>query len=413
MLRLRNKYLQQINSSIENMPITILIGARQTGKTSLLKTQKTNLSVVTFDGQLLETNLLFSKVSDIIATLKIKLNEQIKGLLIIDEFQMINNISPTLKILADNYKQLKILCSGSSSLDIVQRVEESLAGRVRMLNIYSLSFSESILFHDANLFEEYKKYSIKTPTNVISSEIKNKLDEQLIFGGMPRVNLIKNQKEKIQILNDIYKTYLLRDVKSYVKNTDSVGFNKLLRLLALQIGNLVNVNELSRNTGLTYNKCEEYIYLLEQMYIIKLVEPYAVNQRKVIKKMKKVFFLDLGIRNIIAQNFNKPEFRNDNGALFENFVYLELLKKIDSYASINFYRTRDGTEVDFVVNNMLEKISFEVKYKKLQKPIMYKGLTNFNKLENIKKSYVVNIELNTQRENINYIPGILLEKTDN
>ncbi len=395
------------------MPITILMGARQTGKTSLLKTQKTNLPAVMFDGQLPETNLLFSKVTDIIEILKIKLNEEISGLLIIDEFQMINNISSTLKILVDNYKQLKILCSGSSSLDIVQKVEESLAGRVRMLNIYSLSFSESILFNDADLFNEYEKYTIKTSINVVSNEIKNKLDEQLVFGGMPRVNLVKDPKEKIQILNDIYKTYLLRDVKTYVKNKDSVGFNKLLRLLALQIGSLVNINELSRNAGLSYNRCEEYIYLLEQMYIIKLIEPYATNQRKVIKKMKKVFFLDLGIRNIIIQNFNDSEFRNDNGALFENFVYLELLKKIDSYASINFYRTRDGVEVDFIVNNMFEKISFEVKYKKLQKPVIYKGLMNFNKLENIKKSYVVNIELNTQRENINYIPGILLEKMDN
>ena len=319
----REKYLSKINTGIERSPITVLIGARQVGKTSLLKSVKPHLTTLTLDGQITDTQNLFANTNTLISFLEIKLNKTLKGLLIIDEFQMINKISSVLKILVDSYNDLKILCSGSSSLDIIQQVEESLAGRIRMIYVNSLSFSENILFISNNLYKEYQKYSIDTDTSVISPKMQQILNEQLIYGGMPRVSLIDKPDEKIQVLFDIYQTYILRDVKSYVRNQDSVGFNKLLTALALQTANIVNVNELSRTSGLSYNKCIEYIYLLEQMFIIKLIEPYETNRRKAITKMKKVFFLDIGIRNIIIKNFNNLELRSDTGALFENFVFLE------------------------------------------------------------------------------------------
>ncbi len=410
MLKQREKYLSKIQTSLSESPITVLIGAKQVGKTSLLESVKINLSILKLDGQHSDTNNLFANINDVISFIKIKLNEKLEGLLIIDEFQMINNISSSLKILVDNYKKLKILCSGSSSLDIIQKVEESLAGRIRMIYVYSLSFSESILFKNKELLNEYQKYNKNTNITVISSEIKQILNQQLIYGGMPRANLTVKPNSKIQILDDIYKTYLLKDVKNYVRNSDSVGFNKLLKLLALQIGSLVNVNELSRSSGLSYNKCEDYIYLLEQMFIIKLVEPYETNKRKAIKKMKKIFFLDLGIRNIIVQNFNPADSRMDMGALFENFIFLELLKNTETFHSINFHRTRDGAEVDFIIDDMIQKISIEVKYKSLKKAVFYKALNNFNIDENISQSFVVNLQLNTTQNNIHYIPSYLTEK---
>ena len=406
----RTKYLSKITNSIENSPITVLIGARQVGKTSLLKSIKTHSATLMLDGQVPDTQNLFANIHTLISFLEIKLNKELKGLLIIDEFQMINKISSSLKILVDTFSELKILCSGSSSLDIIQQVEESLAGRIRMIYVNSLSFSENILFESKKLYAEYQKYTINSDTLIISSKIQQVLNKQLIYGGMPRVCLTEQPEEKVQRLFDIFQTYLLRDVKSYVRNQDSVGFNKLLTALALQTANIVNVNELSRTSGLSYNKCLDYIYLLEQMFIIKLVAPYEINQRKAITKMKKVFFLDLGIRNIIIQNFNDLDFRLDAGALFENFVFLELLKKMENYYTINYFRTRDGAEVDFVINNMKEKISIEVKYKQLNKPVFYKALNNFNQRENISQSFVINLQLNEQKDKIRYLPAYLLEK---
>ena len=406
----RDNNIKKVLVSISKMPITVLIGARQVGKTSLMNSLNIDTSIYKIDGQSVEVNQLFNIVSDVESLLKIKLNKDLKGLFIIDEFQFIDKISTKLKLLVDNNPKLKILCSGSSSIDIIQKVEESLAGRVRVININSLSFSETILFNNKDLFDEYQKYSIDTNSVVVSPVIKQMLNDSLIYGGMPRVVLENDYDEKIQILDDIYRTYLLRDVKSYIRNKDSVGFNKMLQILALQISNLVNINDLSKNTGLTYNKCEEYLYLLEQMYIIKLVSPFDSNKKKAIKKMKKVFFLDLGLRNIIINNFNNIDLRLDNGAIFENFVYLEIIKSMKAFSYVNFYRTRDGAEVDFVINDMKKLLTFEVKYKKLIKSNYYKALQNFNKDENVAESYLVNIDYNISESNLKYIQAILLEK---
>ena len=126
--------------------------------------------------------------------------------------------------------------------------------------------------------------------------------------------------------------------------------------------------------------------------------------------MKKVFFLDLGIRNIIVQNFNSLDMRVDSGALFENFIFLELLKNTETFHTINFYRTRDGAEVDFIIDSMLQKISIEVKYKSLQKATFYKALNNFNTDENISQSFVVNLQLNTQQNKLHNLPASIVDK---
>lgn len=406
----RNKYLKKIDKSLQYVPITVLIGARQVGKTTLLQSFNTQLRKFFIDGQHPDTINLFSDINNVIDLLKIKLSNEVSGLLIIDEFQMIPHISKSLKILVDNFPELKILCSGSSSLDIIQKVEESLAGRIRMIYIYSLSFDENILFEDKQLYDEYQNYPVNTSSAVVNNQIKVIQKKQMIFGGMPRVCLSTDTKEKIHLLDDIYKTYLMRDVKNYVRNQDSIGFNKMLQLLALQIGNLVNINELSRTSGLSYYKCEEYIYLLEQMYIIKMVPPYLTNKRKTIKKMKKVFFLDIGIRNIIVKNFNNPDLRNDAGALFENFIFLELLKNIDNYSTLEFYRTKDGAEIDFILNDMNRITAFEVKYKALRNPVYFKQLIDFSENENVAKSYVVNINLQRESHKIQYVTPFFIEK---
>jgi len=410
MYKIRSKYHDAIKYSVSKMPITVLIGARQTGKTSLMRSLKTDMTKYSIDGQLPDMIDLFANLESVVNLLKYKLGNDVKGLFIIDEFQYIPDISSKLKILVDHFPNLKILCSGSSSLEIIQKVEESLAGRVRMIYVNSLSFSERVLFEDNQLYNDYLNYDLDTNYAFFDIRIKNMLDDYLVYGGMPRMALETSKREKIQILDDIYKTYLMRDVRSFIRNEDSVGFNKLLKLLALQIGNLVNINELSKTTGLTYNKCIDYIYLLEQMFIIKLVDPFDSNKKKAIKKMKKVFFLDLGLRNIIINNFNDIDSRQDNGALFENYVYLEIIKHSDPYSVINFFRTRDGAEVDFVLNDMYNLSTFEVKFKKLDKTTSYRSLTNFNKEENVAKSYVINRSLNDQNGIVKYIPGHLVEK---
>jgi predicted AAA+ superfamily ATPase len=332
------------------------------------------------------------------------------GFLLLDEFQYINGISVMLKLLTDKYPKLKILCSSSSSLDILQKTEESLAGRVRMIEVFSLSFEEYLSFNNEKLLKLYEKFDENTESSALTLPIEQLFEEYLIYGGFPRAALAKNREEKSEILNDIYQTYLLKDVRNYINNEQTVGFNKIVRLLASQVGNMVNINELSRESGISYKQCEEFLYLLEQMYIIKLIEPYFVNKRKVISKMKKVYFCDLGLRNMIERNFNAIDFRVDNGAIAENFVMLELWRNKTAGGELQFYRTTDGTEVDFVFTQTTHKTAVECKLKRMNNPVNLQGFNNFCNYENITNRYIVNRNLNVTHNGTKFLQMFLASK---
>lgn len=411
--RIREYYNKKVKEALKMLPVVVLIGARQVGKTTIMNNYEYDKDTLFLNGQNPEIIELFSKYSLIETYLRINLNSSLDGYLLIDEFQFISGISTTMKLLTDNNKNLKIIATGSSSLDIIQKVEESLAGRVRMINVYSLSFPEYIRFYDETLYETYKKYDKFTDDKIINNEIKILELNYLTYGGLPRVALTNNNNEKIELLNDIYQTYLLRDVKAYVNNEDSVGFNKMLRLLSAQISNLQNVNELSRTSGLSYKKTLEYLYLLEQMFILKLIDPYYSNKKNTITKMKKLYFYDLGMRNIIYNSFNDITIRVDKGEIFENYVFLELIKNRQPVSTLYFYRTRDGAEVDFVLDNMVEKKSVEAKFKHFDKAVKFKSLNDFNKSENIKASYLVNLNLNVEYNDVHYIQSCLISKIFN
>ncbi len=407
----REKYTHQIKKAFSTVPIVVLIGARQVGKTTLMNGYSYDTDKFFLNGQNPEAIELFSNYSTIENYLKIHLNPSLNGYLLIDEFQFIPEISTIMKLLTDNHKHLKIITTGSSILDIVQQVKESLAGRVRLMNVYPLSFPEYIRFQDNSLYELYKKYDQYTDGKIIDHRIRLLELEYLTFGGLPRVALTKNESDKISLLHDIYQTYLMRDVKAYVKNQDSVGFNKMLRLLSSQIGNLLNINALSRSSGLSYKKTADYLYLLEQMFIIKQIEPYSTNQKNTITKMKKIYFYDTGLRNMIYNSFNDITIRSDNGALFENYVFLELIKSAPPYAVIRFYRTKDGAEIDFILDDMREKKIFEAKFKNIEKPLKIRSLIDFKNKENIKETFLVNQNFNKEEEGIHYLPSCLISKT--
>ena len=403
----RNFYINKIHKAFQSLPIVVLIGLRQVGKTTIMQNIELNDDRLFLNGQNPETAELFQKYTTLKDFLQINLNNNIKGFLLIDEFQFIPGISTMLKLLVDQNKDLKIVCTGSSSLDILQKVEESLAGRVRVIEVFSLSFEEYLMFKDNELYELYKKYDKTTPIEVIHKQIPLKLNEYLLYGGLPRAALQQSPDEKIEILDDIYRTYLLRDVRSYIRNEDTVGFNKLLRLLASQIGNLVNVNELANSSGLSYKKCDEYLSLLEQMFIIKLLEPFLTNKRKMITKMRKVYFTEIGLRNLIYGSFNKIDVRTDSGSILENFVFLELKRKIGKAGNMNYFRTQDGVEVDFVINNFQEYLAIEVKGKNMAKPVFMRNMESLGKIQTIRSHFVINNTLNTNYKGFNFIPGYL------
>jgi len=403
----RKFYIRKVESAFKFVPIVILIGARQVGKTSIMNMfpKEGFKSTLLLNGQDAEVASLFGELSTIEKYLSIYLNGEFDGLLMIDEFQYIEGVSTILKLLTDKHNDLKILCTGSSSLDILQRVEESLAGRVRIIEVLSLSFAEYLMFKGQQFADMYESIHDMGDA-ALTSQLQQIYQEYLIYGGLPRTALANDVIEKAELLNDIYQTYLMNDIRHYVSNANFVGFNRLLRLLATQIGNLANINELSRESRLSYNDCEKYLYLLQQMYIIKLVEPYMTNKRKAISKMKKVYFCDLGLRNIVYNSFNEMAFRTDNGAIFENEVFLELWRNRQASESIFFFRTLNGTEVDFVVDGPFGKKAIECKYKRFDRLVSITGLKQFGADEGTNHLFVTNINAWGEHNGLQYVPGI-------
>ena len=388
----RDYYYQKIVAGFKNNPIVVLIGARQVGKTSLMEMFVEDKKHYWLNGQNPETAALFESFSSIERYLQLNIGNNLDGLLVIDEFQYINDISLYLKLLCDKYKKLKVLCSGSSSLNILQSVEESLAGRIRLINVYPLSFDEYIKFQDLNLWEKFNHCTLEDDINLMFPEIPEMLNEYLTYGGLPKVALASNKEEKEELLNDIYQTYLLKDVRQFIKNQHFLAFNKLLKILSSQTAELININEISNTIQLPYRNCEEYVGLLEQMFIITLVYPYTTNQRKEITKMKKMFFCDIGLRNVIYNSFNDISIRIDKGQIFENFVYLQFLKKYKP-REIFYYRTKDNTEIDFILDTARGIIPIEVKFSEYRDHKKIRAISEFAKTNNFIKSYVINKSL--------------------
>jgi uncharacterized protein len=406
----RSKYQEQITTALQLVQVVVLIGARQVGKSTLMQMQKFDLPAHFINGQDPENAELFQSFSSVKSWISSIFPQPGKGILLIDEFQYIPGISLMIKLITDHYPDFRILCSGSSSLDIRQKVEESLAGRVRIIEVYSLSFSEYLSFCDESLFDRYNKYPVTIEYSAIDKSLFLLLKEYILYGGLPKVALTSSKDEKLNLLNDIYQTYLLRDVRNFIRNEDTVGFNKILRLLSLQNANLININELSRTSGLSNRKCEEYLSLLEQMYIVKLIEPMSDTGRRSLIRMKKVYFLDTGIRNLIAKNFNEPDQRTDYPYLLENYVLLELIRSFPSHTQLNFFRTYDNLEIDFILNDYKQLFSIEVKAGRMKQPKHFKGLNAFNTDHEVNKSYLINDNLSTEKNGIWYLPAILVSK---
>ena len=336
---------ENLNKHIKAGKVLIIYGPRRVGKTTLVKRYFDGLHLnkryVTGD-DIIISNLLSSRNLQ-------RISEFVENfdLLVIDEAQNIKDIGMALKLIVDNFPEKKIIATGSSSFDLIRQVGEPLTGRKRVLML--LPIWQGVLYKNV-----YNKY-----------ELKERLEDFLIFGSYPEVLLAKSKKEKIEILREIVGSYLLKDILAFEKVRNSKKLFDLLRLLAFQVGSEVSKNELSNTLGIDSKSVERYLDLLEKSFVIKRLEPFSTNRRKTISKKGKYFFLDNGIRNAVISNFNELENRDDTGALFENFVIMERIKKniySDFYGNIYFWRAYRGGEVDFVEEYDGKLYGYEVKF---------------------------------------------------
>ena len=394
----KRKIQQKIVKWLLKDEIIILNGPRQVGKTSLLKLLQTELKrkkiekerIFYLNLEELEIlNELNSSPKNILNYIK---DKNKKNYFFIDEIQYLDNPSNFLKYLYDEQRnKIKLIVTGSSSLELKAKLQDSLAGRKVAFKIAPLCFEEFLQFKKTDVLDYYERKNI--PAGV-QNKFRKYLDEYLIFGGMPKVVLTSGRENKKMLLKNYVSDYINKDVRYIGKIDNLLKFNQLVKVLSNQIGNLLNINELSNTLNMTRQEIENHINILEYTFVLHKIIPYYKNIRSQITKMPKIYLFDLGLRNQILNNFVEPANRSDSGNLFENFIYLELKQEV-SEENIYFYRTIHKAEIDFIFEKNGVIYPLEIKYKELSRPAASKVLSGFCKLNKINcpRGYLVNLSL--------------------
>ena len=369
--------------TLHNRKIIIILGARQTGKTFLLKRLK---DIIKYQGLFLDLDLyenknIFSSYTELINYLKFNgYNEKGIFMLFLDEFHTIKGIDRILKNVYDNHPNIKVFATGSSSLEIVSYLKESLAGRKSIYYLYPLSFEEFVSFKDENLGKKFKKTPRSSiPVNVIHL-FNNYVKEYCIFGGYPEVVLAPNPENKKEILRDIFDLFVKKDLLEFLSIKNPEAALNILKCLALNIGRIINYSELCSVNHVDINTLKRYLNILSETFIIKLISPFYSNKNKEVVKAPKAYFYDPGARNYFIKNFTPFELRGDNSFLIENFLFCQFVKKSDFLTQIKYWRDKNKREVDFVVEKENDLMAYEVKYKKLIKKRELSNLLYFKKI---------------------------------
>ena len=335
-----------LKNYLQTGKVLVIYGSRQVGKTTLLNDflATTDLKYKLDSGD----NIRIQQILSSEDFPQIKDYASGYDLIAIDEAQRIPRVGTGLKIMVDQIRNIKIIATGSSSFELSGQIGEPLTGRKKTLILYPISQLE--------LSKIYNPY-----------EIKEKLDEWLIFGSYPSVVTAKSREEKISILNEIVDSYLLKDILELERIKGSKILIDLLRLLAFQIGGEVSFSELASQMGIDYKTVARYLDLLQKSFIIFALSGFSRNLRKEITKKNKYYFYDNGIRNAIISNFNESGLRDDVGKLWENFIIVERLKK-QAYKKIPannyFWRTWDSKEIDWVEEREGKLFGYEIKWGK-------------------------------------------------
>ncbi len=336
----------EILADIGKQKVLMLYGSRRVGKTNILDAikEKYGEKALYVTGEDLDVQSIFKK-----RTIKnYKLFVGNYTVIIIDEAQYIEDIGLCLKLMIDQIKGITIIASGSSSFDLSNATGEPLVGRNYTFRLYPFAQQE-----------------LKQIENIL--ETNGNFEERLIYGNYPEVVYLKTKQEKERYLQEIVNSYLLKDILALENVKDASILKKLLQLLAFQIGGEVSTNELANSLGISQKTVDRYLDLLTNVFVIYPLTAYSTNQRKEIAKSKKWYFSDNGLRNALIKNYNVLEFRNDVGALWEQYCLNERIK-FNEYKKRNvqyyFWRTYDGQEIDFIEVEGDKMEAFECKFTK-------------------------------------------------
>ncbi|HXK51694.1 MAG TPA: ATP-binding protein [Caldisericia bacterium] len=343
-MRIQRVY-DDLDSFLVAGKVLVVYGPRRVGKTTLiqhyLNTTKLRYRFVSGDDISIQKALGSQSIQSI--------SELVQGvdLFVIDEAQRVPFIGYGLKIMVDHNPSLKVITTGSASFDLQNKIGEPLVGRKRTLRLYPISQKE--------LNQHYTLF-----------ELREQLSKRLIFGSYPEVITQLSAKDQIEILHEIVHSLLLKDILELERVKGSAVLHDLLRLLAFQVGNEVSHQEIGMTIGLDKKTVGRYLDLFEKAFLIFNLRGFSRNLRKEITKKGKYYFFDNGIRNALIANFNELSMRNDVGSLWENFLFIERMKKLEYssiFANSFFWRTWDQKEIDYIEEKDGALYGYEFKWK--------------------------------------------------
>jgi len=378
----------ELDKWMEREEFIIIKGPRQSGKTTLLNhlTEKYKGEYFTLeDPSHLE---LFDKdPKGFVEMAKSKF-------IFLDEAQYSRNAGKNLKLIYDLYKgKVKLVVSGSGSFDVKVPIGSYLVGRCVYFDLLPLNFGEFLLWKNERLFRLFRERrnallnlikgeEVELKDVVLKRSFLRMLNEFLVFGGFPKV---VKESEKEEVLRNLTITYLERDVNFFFNVFHLENFRKLMKYLAFNLGDGLELSRVSREIGISFQTLQRYISVLVHTYVIELVPPFHRNVTTEIKRTNRFYFIDVGMRNFLLNDFRRLENRIDKGKLYENFVLIELR----GLGEIKYWRTKTRKEVDFVLETRGEFIPIEVK----AKPRVTKGLRKFIKVYKPRLAIVFNEEV--------------------
>ena len=362
---IRRKLFYKLQEHLSKKEFSIITGARQTGKTTLLKQLAEDCRQAgdpTIFLNLENRGILADLDENPLNLLKYLPESDRRVIVFIDEIQYLGDPSHFLKLIFDDHHQkIKIVATGSSAFYMYDRFRDSLAGRKRVFQLFTCSFREYLeLGGKPDLLAELDRIiSTKGSKSTEIDYLRIEWENYMLYGGYPSVITEPDKEEKVNRLKEIRDSYIKRDIQESGVANES-AFYQLFRILASQTGSLVNVNELSSTLRIKHETVSSYIHVMRKCFHVSLVSPFYSNLRKELVKMPKVFVLDNGMRNCLLNNFKPLSQRVDRGELWENQVCRLLIDR-HGIEEVRFWRTSAGNEVDFVVPDIAVPVAYEAK----------------------------------------------------
>lgn len=381
-----------IQAHLSEKEITLVIGPRQAGKTTILKELAKQIrnagSNVLFLNLDIESEAQYVQTQEaLLAKIRLEFGKQ-SGVVFIDEIQRKKNAGIFLKGLYDMDLPYKFVVSGSGSLELQEYIAESLTGRKRIFSVFPLSFEEFVNYKTANAYQN------RLPDFLEIEEQRGRLllSEYMNMGGYPRVVLAETAEEKRQTMNEIFSSYIEKDIVYLLHIKKAEAFTRLVALLASQNGQLLNITELSNSIQIAKQTVEQYLWYLEKTFVIQRVTPYFQNKRKEILKAPIACFIDTGMRAFANGAFGQHEQLSTVGFVFQSIVYGFLRDELRNTSTrFHFWRTTERAEVDLILVHGAHLLPIEIKYSTYTQPTIPRSLRQFIARYHPAHAFIINL----------------------